>query len=107
MERSAVEGEDYEQKVVQIITAIARAPAAPPAGLVGDIIVEVEPATTYGGRGIYVLQCKDRKLSERAILDELQEAAANRDAQAATAVFSLPEYCPVPDLFRVPQHAAD
>lgn len=111
MERSAVKGEDYEQKVVQIVTAIAAGrgdiaegtgrTTGSTGGLVGDIIVEVDPATTRGGRGIYVLECKDRKLSVRAILDELQEAAANRDAQAAIAVFSLPDHCPVPDPFTI------
>lgn len=111
MERSAVKGEDYEQKVVQIVTAIAagRGDIAEATGritgsiggLVGDIIVAVDPATIRGARGTYVLECKDRKLSVRAILDELQEAAANRDAQAAIAVFSLPEHCPVPDPFTI------
>lgn len=111
MERSAVKGEDYEQKVVQVVTAIAAArgdiaegtgrATGSTGGLVGDIIVAVDPATIRGARGIYVLECKDRKLSVRAILDELQEAAANRDAQAAIAVFSLPEHCPVPDPFTI------
>ena len=111
MERSAVKGEDYEQKVVRLVTAIAAGrgdiaegtgrTTGSTGGLVGDIIVEVDPATTRGGRGIYVLECKDRKLSVRPILDELQAAAENRDAQAATAVFSLPEHCPVPDPFTI------
>jgi len=111
MERSAVKGEDYEQKVVQVVTGIAATRGdiaegtgrtiGSTGGLVGDIIVAVDPATIRGARGIYVLECKDRKLSVRAILDELQEAAANRDAQAAIAVFSLPEHCPVPDPFTI------
>lgn len=111
MERSAVKGEDYEQKVVQIVTAIAAGrgdiaegtgrTTGSTGGLVGDIIVAVDPATIRGARGTYVLECKDRKLSVRAILDELQEAAANRDAQAAIAVFSLSEHCPVPDPFTI------
>ena len=111
MERSAVKGEDYEQKVVQVVTGIAAGrgdvaegtgrTTGSTGGLVGDIIVAVDPATIRVARGIYVLECKDRKLSVRAILDELHEAAANRDAQAAIAVFSLPEHCPVDDPFTI------
>jgi hypothetical protein len=48
---------------------------------------------------VYVLECKDRRLSVRAILDELKTAAESRDAQAAIGVFSLPEHCPVEDPF--------
>ena len=80
---------------MQIITAIA-------AGR-GDIIVEVDPATTRSGRGIDVLECKERKLSA-AILDGLQEAAATPKPRSPYSRCRVP---PGPDPFRVLQHAAN
>jgi len=84
MEGSAVKGDQYEQTVVKVVTSIAAAPGdiaegtgrttGSTGGLVGDIIVAVDPATIRSARGRYLLECKDRKLSGRAILDELHEA---------------------------------
>ena len=111
MERSAIKGQAYEDQVVSAVTAVAaaRGDVADPVGRVGgtagnqvgDIVVEVDPAATGGTGGRYVVECKDRRLSVKAVLDELRRASANRDAQAAIAVFSRPEHAPIDEPFSV------
>lgn len=116
MERSAVKGMDYEDMVLKVVTGLAaeRGDVADGTGrtagqsgsLVGDIIVEVDPSTMSGAAGCYTIEVKDRKLTVRAILAELAEAAANRNARAAIAVFSKPEHCPLPDPFTIFENRA-
>lgn len=111
LERSAVKGVAYEELVCGSVTGFAAGrgdvtegtgrSAGNTAGLVGDITVDVDPETIRGAVGRYVIECKDRRLTIRATLDELQRAAANRGATAAVAVFSRPEHCPLPDPFTV------
>ena len=111
MELSAVKGQAYEDKVVGAVTALAaaRGDVADPVGRVcgttgsqvGDIVVEVDPSATGGTCGRYVIECKDRRLTVKAVLDELRRAAANRDAQASIAVFSRPEHVPIAEPFSV------
>lgn len=106
-----VAGDSAATAAVQVVTGIAAArgdiaegigqTSGSNGGQVGDIIVTVDPATTRGAHGLYVLECKDRRLSVRAILDELKTAAENRDAHAAIGVFSLPEQCPVEEPFTI------
>jgi hypothetical protein len=106
LERSAVKGMVFEDQVVAAVTAIA-AECSDVAeavgcldgiggGRVGDIVVEVDPASNGGRSGTYVLECKDRRLGLKATMDELRRAAANRDASAAIAVFSGPNNAPIP-----------
>jgi hypothetical protein len=111
MERSAVKGMAFEDQVIAAVTVLAaeRGDVAEPVGhldgadggRVGDIVVQVDPASIGGQSGAYVLECKDRRLGLKATLDELRRAADNRDAFAAVAVFSGSVHCPVPAPFAV------
>jgi hypothetical protein len=101
LERSAVKGMAYEVAVGQAVTDIAAArgdianacgtAAGVTGGRVGDHVVAVADG------GSYVLEAKDRARTLPAILAELDAAAANREADAAIAVFSSPEHCPTSD----------
>lgn len=111
LERSAVKGMAFEDQVVIAVTAVAaeRGDVAEAVGLlagvaggrVGDIVVQVDPASIGGQSGSYVMECKDRRLTLKATLDELRRATENRDAYAAIAVFSGADNCPVPAPFAV------
>lgn len=111
LERSAVKGIAFEEQVVAAVTAIAaeRGDVAEAVGRldgvtggrVGDIAVHVDPASIGGRSGSYVVECKDRRLSLKATLDELRRAAENREAPAAMAVFSGVDHCPVATPFAV------
>lgn len=100
LERSAVKGQSFEETVGREVARIAsgHGDAAEPVGRtsgvtggrVGDYVV-----TLPGGGGSYVLECKDRSVSVRAILAELDKAAANRESGAAIAVFSSIGHSPV------------
>jgi hypothetical protein len=111
LERSAVKGMAFEDQVVLAVTAVA-AECGDVAeavgclegvggGRVGDIVVEVDPASNGGRSGSYVLECKDRRLSLKATMDELRRAADNRDASAAVGVFSSADNAPIPTSFAV------
>lgn len=99
LERSAVKGIAYEAAVGQALVDIAAACgdcasacgtlAGTTGGKVGDHVV----AVAEGGR--YVVEAKDRSRSLAAILAELDAAAANREADAAIAVFASAAHCPI------------
>ena len=111
MERTAIKGMAFEDQVLVAVAALAadRGDAAEAVGRlegtdggrVGDIVVEIDPASNGGRSGVYVLECKDRRLSFRATMDELHRAADNRDARAAIGVFSHAEHAPIPAPFAV------
>jgi hypothetical protein len=111
MERTAVKGIAFEDQVVVAVTALAaeRGDMAEAVGRldgaggrrVGDIVVEIDPASNGGRSGAYVLECKDRRLSFKATMDELRRAADNRDASAAIGVFSHADHAPIPAPFAV------
>lgn len=111
LERSAVKGIAFEDKVAVAVTAVAaeRGDVAEAVGRldgtvggrVGDIVVHVDPASIGGQSGSYVVECKDRRLTLKATLDELGRAMENRDAYAAIAAFSGADNCPVPAPFAV------
>lgn len=111
LERSAVKGMAFEDHVVVTVTAVTaeRGDIAEAVGRidgaaggrVGDIVVQVDPASIGGQSGGYVVECKDRRLTLKATLDELRRATENRDAFAAIAVFSSLDNCPVPAPFAV------
>lgn len=66
----------------------------------GDEVVTLNTNDTNGRTLCFVLEAKDRKLSMRATLAELDEAMANRGADVAIAVFSNQDAAPT----RVPFH---
>lgn len=111
LERSAVKGIAFEDQVTIAVTTLAaergdEAEAVGTAGGVdggknGDILVNVDPASIGGQSGCYVLECKDRRLTFKATMEELRKAVTNRDALAGIAVFSGQENCPVPSPFAV------
>lgn len=111
LERSAVKGMVYEDQVMVAVATLAteRGDAAGAVGhlaggeggRVGDIVVDIDPASNGGRSGAYVVECKDRRLSFKATRDELRRAAGNRSAHAAIAVFSRAENAPVPSPFAV------
>jgi hypothetical protein len=111
LERSAVKGIAFEEQVTIAVTTLAaergdEAEAVGSAGGIdggknGDILVNVDPASLGGQAGCYVLECKDRRLTFKATMDELRKAVTNRDALAGVAVFSTPANCPVPAPFAV------
>ncbi|HXG75729.1 MAG TPA: hypothetical protein VNJ53_04095 [Gaiellaceae bacterium] len=61
----------------------------------GDIAVTLNEADTPGMRAQYVVEVKDRKLSLRDALRELERAMRNRDAKAGVIVFSSQEKAPI------------
>ena len=101
----------FEDRVVVAVTAVTseRGDIAEAVGRlngaagrrVGDIVVQVDPTSIGGQSGVYVVECKDRRLTLKATLDELRRATENRDAYAAIAVFSSLANCPVPAPFAV------
>ena len=111
LERSAIKGIAFEDQVTIAVTTLAadhgdEAEAVATAGGVdggknGDIVVTVDPASIGGQSGCYVLECKDRRLTFKATMDELRKAVTNREALAGIAVFSTPANCPVPAPFAV------
>lgn len=111
LERSAVKGMAFEDQVVVTVAVLAaeRGDAADAVGRlegtsggrVGDIVVQIDPATNSGRSGAYVLECKDRRLSFNATMEELRRAVDNREAHAAVAVFSRAENAPVATPFAV------
>ncbi len=111
MERSAIKGMAFEDQVVAAVAALSaeRGDTAEAVGRldgtgggrVGDIVVEIDPASNGGRSGAYVLECKDRRLSFKVTMDELRRAADNRDASAAIGVFSRADNAPIPGPFAV------
>lgn len=60
----------------------------------GDELVTVNPDDTGGARAAIVVEVKNRKLTRRNLLSELDRAMANRDAQAAVAVVAEIDQAP-------------
>lgn len=111
LERSAVKGMTFEDQVAAAVATLAaeRGDAAEAVGRlaganggqVGDVVVDIDPASNGGRSGTYVVECKDRRLSFKATREELRRAAGNRSAHAAIAVFSRAEHAPAPTPFAV------
>jgi hypothetical protein len=57
--------------------------------------VTLNETDTPGRRAQYIVEVKDRKLSLRDALRELERAMRNRDATAGVIVFSSPEKAPI------------
>lgn len=62
----------------------------------GDEVISLNPDDTRGHEANIVLECKDRKLSLKKILEELDEAMSNRNASVGIAVFAGPDLAPSP-----------
>jgi hypothetical protein len=69
-------------------------------GKVGDLVVTVNPKTTPGRVARYVVEVKDKQLTQKAALTELDAAIANRDADAGILVFARDTQCPVRTSFQ-------
>ncbi len=106
---TTAKGLAFEEEVLEALVRIAGPHGDVPAAVgtmsgasgskTGDFVVTLNPAATNGRNICYAVEAKDRKLSLRAALDELEKAMANRDALASILVFKSPECCPAPDLF--------
>jgi hypothetical protein len=97
-EKSSLKGVAYEDLVHRAVGRLVtpfgdlaeqtgREPGAS-GTLKGDEVITLNPEDS-GGRSLrYALEIKDRRLGMKAIMDELEEAKANRCAEAVVAVFS-------------------
>ena len=112
MERSAVKGVVYEEKVAELVTElvgvygdvtepVGRTPGMS-GSLIGDLIVHISPEESAQNKlsSRYTVEVKDRRRTLRATLDELTAAKRNRDAGAAIAVFSHQDHAPIAVPFR-------
>ena len=66
----------------------------------GDLVIDINPEDTNAYEARIVIEAKRRKLSLRAIDDELERAIENREATVAIAVFDSQANSP----FKVPFH---
>lgn len=109
IDKTAVKGFDFEDVVYATLESIATPLQDVPAQVgndvgsagskVGDIVVDVDSAFS-GGNARFVFECKDRALSLKKALDELDDAMANRDAAAAVMVFSGQDVAPGTEPFQ-------
>jgi hypothetical protein len=101
-ERGAGKGRTYEELVAAAVDAIAGAqgdcaeavgdqPGA--TGKTGDVVVELD-AAQGPSRGRLVFEAKDRRLSRKGALDELDKAMQQRDADFAVLVVPTEEELP-------------
>jgi hypothetical protein len=107
---TAVKGFDYEDVVYEVLQRIVTPLQDVPAQIGtesgstgakrGDIVVDVDPTLVRGRRPRYVVECKDRALSLKKALDELDAAIANRDADAGIMVFASEDSSPSPEIFQ-------
>jgi hypothetical protein len=110
MALTAIKGFDFEDLVFEalgpIVTPHQDVPshvgndAGSAGGKVGDIVVDLDPTAVRGRNARYVVECKDRSLSLKKALEELDAAIANRDSDAGLIVFSSEAACPGNDLFQ-------
>ncbi len=61
----------------------------------GDVAITLNHVDTGGKRAQYIVEVKDRKLSLRDAMRELERAMKNRDAQAGVLVFSSQAKAPI------------
>jgi hypothetical protein len=73
---------------------------------VGDIVVSINPAETPGRAGCYVVEAKDKAMTLKKALDELDAAMRNRNAEAGLMVFASQAACPVKEPFQWFDHKA-
>ena len=97
--RSAAKGADFEELIETMLADSVRGTdhlverTSEAAGDVlrskkGDFVVTLDPDTVRGATLRLVVECKDRRISGRAMRDELEEARRNRDAAVGLVIFS-------------------
>jgi hypothetical protein len=103
-EQTTAKGFDFEDLVDECVGTLAaqHGDLAEPTGhvagqtgsKVGDEVVTLNRDDTFGAEACFAIEVKNRKLTMRATMAELDEAIANRDAYAAVAVFRSQEQAP-------------
>jgi hypothetical protein len=114
--RGTQKGREFETEVVDCVTEIVRHLEDVPehtgevvgatGGKVGDVVVTVNAAATPGREVRYVLEAKDKRMTLKAALAELDAAMANRNADAGVMVFASSGCCPVAEPFQWFDHKA-
>lgn len=105
LELTAIKGRKFEERVYEATTSFVslygdEVEAVGDAGGVGgnkcgDVSVTLNDADTPGKHGQYIVEVKDRKLTLREALRELERAMKNRGAKAGVLVFSSQDKAPV------------
>lgn len=108
LEKTSGKGFSFEEDGHEVVTQvtcvygdIAEAVGKTPGILgkqIGDELITINPDEADAR---YVIEFKDRKLGVKAILDELDDAMANRQASAAIAIFSSSRNSPVRVPFQI------
>ncbi|MGD0274181.1 MAG: hypothetical protein ABSB96_10695 [Gaiellaceae bacterium] len=109
-EQTAVKGFDFEDILIAELTPIVTAHQDVPEHLandigsegtkVGDVVVTVNPPETPGRVVRYVLEAKDKSMTLKRALDELEAAMRNRNAEAGVMVFASQSVCPTNEPFQ-------
>jgi hypothetical protein len=109
-ERTAVKGFDFESVVfdslIPLVTPLQDVPehvgndTGSEGTKVGDIAVTISPTETPGRVVRYVVEAKDKPMTLKRALDELDAAMRNRDAEASLMVFANRGLCPVNEPFQ-------
>ena len=97
--RSAAKGADFEDLVDDLLVDALRGTdhlVERTSDIIGDIlgskkgdfVITLDPESSRGATLRIVVECKDRRLSGRAMRDELAEARRNRDAAIGLVVLS-------------------
>lgn len=104
-ERGTAKGVEYEDLVHLVATDIAAhhgdvvealgRTAGSTGAKTGDHVITINPEDTGGVPARIALEVKNRRLSLPKVLDELDRAMTNREAQSAIAVFATQDQAPV------------
>ena len=114
-EKGTQKGRAFEAVVLDEVTEIVRhledtvehtGDATGSSGKVGDLVVTIDPKFTPGRVARYVIEVKDKGLTQKGALAELDAAMANRDADAGIIVFARAKQCPVKAPFQWFDHKA-
>jgi len=102
--KTAAKGFDFEEIVHDQLSALAalHGDTAEPVGSItgnesnkkGDELIHINREDTNGHKTQFICEMKARKLSLRAINDELDQAMINRNAPAAIAIFDSQKNAP-------------
>lgn len=115
-QQTAVKGFTFEQVVLDLLGPIVTphqdvpehtgAVVGSEGTKVGDITVAINRSETPGRTIRYVIEAKDKPMSLKNALDEIESAMRNRDAQAGLMVFASQAECPVAEPFQWFEHKA-
>lgn len=105
LDLTAIKGRRFEETVFEATAGFVslygdeadavRDEAGSDGGRCGDILVTLNGSDTPGATARYVLEVKDRKLSLKESVRELERAMKNRDAKAGVLVFADPTKAPI------------